>query len=769
MITLSHINVLKQNETTAELFKLCQFFMLMFAIIVVEMNQQPLIISLDRVLEQWSTLLPDFFVGKQDFLFSYGPLYWLQGSPVVQYSQASYFISLFFISLYCALNWALMLRLAINARCVFFFAVIYIVFIKVYNAYAVFFTLPLFIIVYLRQNSLDKLWDKKIFLSAAALLVAFLFYFRFFYGIVGVLTIGSYLVSTRLLGRRHLSPVAFFLSVTVLLYIIFGSLIFRDSYSIVNYALINSQLSFGNSVDMNYDLDIKEQAYYIIFAIFILFNFYLVKCQRTLFLTVNGLLLIFVKIGFSRADHYISYFIMPVALFSLLILVSNYKYKYLLAGLILSLLFYLGNMPIYNGAKRIDVFSTHEDFSKSLKERAAERHHKFKLPQDVIAEVGNSTIDVYPYNNEYTTANKLNYWHRPSFQNYMTLTPKLDQLNADFYEGNDKPEYVLWTASITCVSNDCSVFDDFDGKYILNEDPLTTMAILKNYKSVRVIFDLNHKPIMLMKKTPNAQDVNIKKTGDIKIKFGEWIKIPRTDDVIVKLKPQFRMTILARLQNLFFHGSVIYVNYRLFNGEIKRYRLNIINAQSGVWISPLLDSLPLQGQRVSEVMIETTDKHYFEPQFKAHFVEYQFSGISIDEKIAPRFTSYKPAGLSNSVAVCVATIDKLKQSNFTLDNVVSKRLTSEGWAAYSIEKNLAPQAIWLTLQDEQGRKFFVPADKTLRQDVANAFNKPDLVNAGYKVFADITPFKGQYKAGLAIAGEGKLIECANFAQPITIQ
>ncbi|WP_432535470.1 hypothetical protein [Pantoea eucalypti] len=120
MITLSHINVLKQNETTAELFKLCQFFMLMFAIIVVEMNQQPLIISLDRVLEQWSTLLPDFFVGKQDFLFSYGPLYWLQGSPVVQYSQASYFISLFFISLYCALNWALMLRLAINARCVFF-------------------------------------------------------------------------------------------------------------------------------------------------------------------------------------------------------------------------------------------------------------------------------------------------------------------------------------------------------------------------------------------------------------------------------------------------------------------------------------------------------------------------------------------------------------------------------------------------------------------------------------------------------------------------
>lgn len=769
MLTLSNLNVLQHNKTTAELFKLCQFFMLMFAIIVVEMNQQPLFISLDRVLEQWSTLLPDFFVGKQDFLFSYGPLYWLQGSPVVQYSKKSYFISLFFVSIYCALNWAIMLRLAVKTRSVFFFAVIYIVFIKVFNAYVIFFTLPLFIIVYLRQNSLDSLWDKKTFLAGTALLVAFLFYFRFFYGVVGILTIGSYLFSTRLLERRILSPIIFFVSITILLYIAFGVVIFHDSYSIISYALINSQLSFGNSVDMNYDLNIKEQAYYVIFAVFILFNFYLVKCQRSLFLTVNGLLMVFVKIGFSRADHYISYFIMPVALLSFIIMSSSYKYRYLFAGLILSLMFYLGNMPIYDGAKQVNIFSTYEDFTKSFKERAAERHHKFKLPQNIVTEIGNSTIDVYPYNNEYTTANKLNYWHRPSFQNYMTLTPRLDKLNADFYEGKDKPDYVLWTASITCVSSDCSVFDDFDGKYVLNEDPLTTMAILKNYKPVHVISDLNHKPMMLMKKIINAQNVNIKKTDEVDARFGKWIKIPLTDNAVVKLKPQFRVTILAKFQNFFFHGSVIYVNYRLSNGEIKRYRLNIINAQSGVWASPLLDALPLQGQHVLEVMIETTDKHYFEPQFKAHFETYQISGVNIDEKTAPSFTSDKPAGASSSVTMCDASIDKLEQSNFTLDNVVNKRLMSEGWAAYSLEKNLAPQAIWLTLQDEQGRKFFVPADKTLRQDVSNAFNKPNLVNAGYKVFADITPFKGHYKAGLAIAGEGKLIECENFAQPITIQ
>ncbi|KAA5990402.1 hypothetical protein [Pantoea sp. M_4] len=568
MLTLLRIYGLNHNKTMAELFKLCQFFMLMFAIIVVEINQQPLFISLDRVLEQWSTLLPDFFVGNQDFLFSYGPLYWLQGSPVVQFSKTSYFISLFFISVYCALNWALLLRVAINAKSVLYLAVIYIVFIKIYNAYAIFFTLPLFIIVYLRQNSLDSLWDKKIFLVGAGLLVVFLFYFRFFYGVVGLLTIGSYLFSTRVL-ERHYSSLLIFTSVTVMLYIAFGMAIFHDSKNIINYTIINSQLNFGNSVDMNYDVDVKKQAYLVVLVTFILFNFYLIRNQRALLLTINGLLIIFLKIGFSRVDHYISYFIMPVALLSLLLAINGDKLMRLLAAIILLLLFYLGNMPVYDGAKVIKIFDTHEDFSISFRDRAAQRYHNFKLPQDIVTEVGSNTIDVYPYNNEYIIANKLNYWHRPSFQNYMTLTPSLDQLNADFYASNNKPEYILWTASITCGSNDCRVFDDFDDKYVLNEDPLTTMAILKNYKPIRVMFALNHKPVMLMKKNLHVQDMNMEKKVDVEANFGEWIKVPRTDSTLIKLKPQFKLTILAKLQNLFFHGSVLYVNYRLSNGEVK--------------------------------------------------------------------------------------------------------------------------------------------------------------------------------------------------------
>lgn len=77
--------------------------------------------------------------------------------------------------------------------------------------------------------------------------------------------------------------------------------------------------------------------------------------------------------------------------------------------------------------------------------------------------------------------------------------------------------------------------------------------------------------------------------------------------------------------------------------------------------------------------------------------------------------------------------------------------------------------VWLTLTNEQGQRFYAPVSATGRQDVANHFQKSALVNSGYKVIVDVSGLKGDYKVGLSIAGEGKLLQCSNFARPITLQ
>lgn len=768
MLGFLRFNLAKSSGMKTEFYKLAQVFSFIFILVLFETIKLPLFFSSASTVEQWSNLLPNFFTGNQDFLFSYGPLYWLEGSSVVQYSRLTYWVSVIFISAYTALNWSLLFRLATIFKGAIFLAIIYAVFVKYYNASPVFFTLPFFLILYLDSIGCEKIFNCKAFIICMGLLVAFLFYLRFFYGMVSLLTIGSYLFSIHAL-KLKCSSLLFFTITTVLFYIAFGLAIFHDPNSVINYTVINSQLNFGNSVDMNYDVNIKSKAYFIVLCTLVCFNLFLLKFKSSFILTVNGLFIIFLKIGFSRADHYISYFILPISLFSIIFILCNNKYYKLFTPVVLLLMFYLGNISIYDGAPKITSFTPHEDFNQSFKDRAAGRYPQFKIPPDILSEIGGKSIDIYPYNNEYAIANKLNYVHRPSFQNYMTLTPVLDQLNVDFYSGDKAPEYVMWTGSIMCSSKDCNVFDDFDGKYVLNEDPLTTLSILNNYEVVKLFNDLNNKPIMLMHRKKHLESVKIQRVGAIGLNFGEWVKVPYYRNAIIKLKPELKLTVLARLQNMFLHGSVLYVNYKLSSGEVKRYRLNIINSKSGVWASPILNEFPFKGERVVEIMFETSDKHYFKPSFKAQWELYKFDGIVVNESTVPKFSEEKPQGYSEFNSDCDASIDSIKQSHITIDGIVETRLNSAGWAAFSIKHNLNADLVWLTLTDSRGNKVYVPTTKTSRADVASHFNKSNLTESGYKILSDVTEFKGQYNVSLAIAGEGKLLQCTNIKQSITLQ
>lgn len=120
-----------------------------------------------------------------------------------------------------------------------------------------------------------------------------------------------------------------------------------------------------------------------------------------------------------------------------------------MAILVLGLTISLGKISIYPNSQILAGLKTHEDFTQSYADRGLQPViHNINCLLTIIALVGQDSIDVYPYFNEYVIANKLNYRHRPSFQNYMTLTPVLDKLNADFFASNQAPKFVLWTGGI---------------------------------------------------------------------------------------------------------------------------------------------------------------------------------------------------------------------------------------------------------------------------------------------------------------------------------
>ncbi|WP_279456029.1 hypothetical protein [Escherichia coli] len=397
-------------------------------------------------VEQWINLTNQMFYGHQDFLFSYGPLYWITGGATSQYSVASYWIAILFLSTVYAIFWTAVVWMASEARSIVFFSAVFLLFFQSLQFSNALFLWPFILVIYLDLHRKEGLPRKEYFFYGA--LIALAFYIRFFYGVVALATFGTYLASLAL-ANKNLRGLAYLSFGLVISYVIIGLFVFHDYRSILNYAFINNQLSFGNSVDMTLDVVNKPQTWIAVAICSLTLCVYAFIQRRRLFLTVSILILIFLKLGFSRTDHYLHYFVMSLVVMSLLPLFDRSLFGR--GTLIISAicLYYLSTSPSFPGAPtKQGALLPGVNFQVAYENRMQDAYKDFRLSPYLLSYIGGESIDIYPYNNEYAFANKLNYKYRPVFQSYMTLTPKLDAMNQAFFESSSRPQFILWTAGI---------------------------------------------------------------------------------------------------------------------------------------------------------------------------------------------------------------------------------------------------------------------------------------------------------------------------------
>jgi hypothetical protein len=94
------------------------------------------------------------------------------------------------------------------------------------------------------------------------------------------------------------------------------------------------------------------------------------------------------------------------------------------------------------------------------------------------------------------------------------------------------------------------------------------------------------------------------------MKFGEWYNVPNNKFGITKIIPNLNFTLFGRMKNLLFRGDIVYITYKLSNGEIRKYRINILNSANGIWVNPLLVDFNFKGIEVESIMFETNGKYY---------------------------------------------------------------------------------------------------------------------------------------------------------------
>lgn len=722
----------------------------------------------DGNVEQWVNLTNSMFYGKQDFLFSYGPLYWLVGGAVTQYSIYTYWIAAATLSAMTALFWTLLIPLLrqLNALVLFGLAYFFLYNYLVYTAY--FFLLPFAIISRLEFSNEAALKLKGTLAVVLGCMVGVFIYIRFFYGLVGLIAFGSYM-TVSIIYARSIRSLVLFVGAFLLTYCVMGVGIFHSYTSALDYLIINKNLSFGNSVDMTLDVRNSSRTFVFCGIFAVVINLYLALKRPRLILTANIMLLLLFKLGFSRTDHYISYFVLPAAIIALPMLFEKAVWPKVTYAVVIFLMTHIASHSAFPGAATKSPFALNTDFDSSYTHRMQALYQSYRLESSILNEIGDSTVDVYPYNNEYIFANNLKYNHRPSFQNYMTLTPGLDRLNAKYLTSGEAPDYILWTAGVACVSSDCRVFDGIDYKYALNEDPLTSSSILLNYHPVVYSSGKSHTPLVLMKKNATVVEYEHVVTSRADFQFNQWYHVPADTTGAIKLIPHFEFTLVGRLKNLLFRGGVIKIKYKLQSGEISEYRINIINSSSGIWINPLLTKMDFSGDNVDSVMLVNDESWYLEPSFAVDWVNVAIPNI---KRNVPDYSEVLEPRQDDKVieASCEGFIDRLNGAPpHEVTSAGSGALKIIGWLARSTGGAMLYDQIFVTLTDNAGNRTLLTTRQEARPDVGNAFNNATLSNAGYAALVDTSKLHGTYTLGLAGLAGDELSICSQYHYPVNFR
>jgi hypothetical protein len=726
--------------------------------------------------EQWVNLTNAIFMDGQPFIFSYGPLFWLLGGVAEYYNAVSYYISILFVlAIYTFLVWAVVCSMLKSNGYVFFFVVL-ISFFSFYAFKVTIFLWPLVLLFYLQLKSEKEVLLRTSACIVMAILAGFFLYIRFFYGLVSVAIIGGYLAG-HFLFYFKLKEVVVFVVSFVFSSLVFGLCIYGDLKLIADYFVINMQLSFGNAVDMTLDVVNFTFVYvcsFIVLGCFIIYGLF----RRKLFLIpLLATWLLLFKLGYGRADHYFSYFVIPCVFITLLISFDKGIFAKIIFLVSFCSLYYLGANSVYDNSPKRNLAFTNFSVPKisnpfilpfsrdvSYQDRMATVYRDYKITGEVLDTVSKGTVDVYPYNNEYIFANKLEYQHRPLFQNYMTLTPYLDNLNSIYFSGKERPRNIIWNSGIMCINPDCNSFNTLDNKYVLNEDPLTVLSILENYKFDKLTSGKNKEPVALFSTRDAVLPAYFTIDKKVKMKFGVWYSLPENIHGVIKVSPDLKITLLGRMKNLIFRGNVLKVKYRLTTGIEKEYRLNIINSKSGVWASPLLDGFDSEGftgENVSEIMFVTDSAYYFEPEFE--------STISVSEQnlfsYRPRKVKFNEQVNSNLASTaqqidCQGSIDSVIQSQGVGENRTP--LQASGWLAQSTSDGALFDHVYLSLTNQQKQITLVETNKMNRGDLINVFGHRELENAGFISNIDASQLHGPYVLSVSGRKGDELFSCRNL-------
>ena len=464
----------------------------------------------------------------EDVFFTCGPLGFLGGCIAVGANAAIYFG--FFGILFGLLAWLLFEAVVRSNQCRLAGAVVSAALVcgagsvdaDYYVSYAV-----------LLSIGLAWFGDKKrLYYSIACVLAAVLAFIKFSGCVLALSALLAFVVLRLFLdGKAGLRYLWMALSVPVLFVV--GYLAYNPSVSALkDYVAAAAEISSGYNSSMSLPPPVGDLALALACLACYGGSLALVlwadRGKGLYMLAFCGAFFMAFKHGFVRADHAPVFFkgvLLWTSLFALFLDYGAWRafFKrrkapaFLLAVLVLLLpalpMYYLNKMP----GRQDGVFKGKIRQIAGVKDKLANPllGGGNRLPEEFLAEIGESTVAVYPAQQSIGAYNDVRMKFLPLLQSYSAYTPRLDKLNADLFGGAAAPE--------------CVVFDlgTIDIRLALIECPLTWLEIFSRYAAVDM-----RDGYLLLKKTDRLFEKDFRRISSATCRITDPIAVPKSDNVV---------------------------------------------------------------------------------------------------------------------------------------------------------------------------------------------------------------------------------------------
>jgi hypothetical protein len=438
---------------------------------------------------------------------------------------------------------------------------------------------------------LYELTHKKIFIILSSLLVALSLTITASIGIPSILILLAYL-SFIFFKYKNITVVLLSILIVFFSFLTIWFLLYGNLFGLVEYFLAMLEFSNGNSSAMTINPTNNWLIFLIFFTSFLVIPFvFKDKYIHLLYFMMLLPIAVYFKYTMSRLDHiYLFLIFLFQYLFILFLTVKKIHMKEIMLLFIIFLSFSLFasvtpytnqvskyyNPPNFNKLLNIPLLN-YKSFNKDLIKKSDSFLKSKKLDKEVLSIINNKSIDIYPWELSYIAANKLTWAPRPVVQSYFSFTPFFDNKNADFYKSENRPEFIIWDKK----GNDET--ESIDGRYLLNDEPLTYYQIMNHYQ-----ISYENDSFFLLKKSKNEM-LNHPIIIDSKnYKFNTWININDTIDYnenILRGKIYIERSSIQKIKKLIYKEFNVSIYYKFKNGREKKYRLVLDNAKNGVLIN----------------------------------------------------------------------------------------------------------------------------------------------------------------------------------------